>query len=210
MLDHISLWMCTFFVAFRFIWEHHLVMLLPILALELVRNRRAMIVLIWILLALPTVFVLIDVNLGGEYAEVQRYWTGATSLLYHSMKLVPLVWLYLLVVFRLLDKRVNVRAMLITTLALVLVGWMAYTVKPHSSKDFMALALKAQNENRPEEADANFQKSIEQDRKYIDAYFYYTEFLLESGRVAEAEEIRDMAREIAPDHPVFKAARERK
>jgi len=169
-----------------------------------------MIVLIWILLALPTVFVLIDVDLGGEYAEVQRYWTGATSLLYHSMKLVPLIWLYLLVVFRLLDKRMNVKAMLIITLALAVIAWTAYTFKPYSSRDYMALALTAENKNRLEEAETNFRKAIKHDRAYIDAYFYYTEFLLRAGRIAEAEEIRDTARRIAPDHPVFKAARERR
>jgi tetratricopeptide (TPR) repeat protein len=210
MLDHVSLWMCTFFVAFRFVWEHHLVMLLPILAVELMRNRRSMIILVWVLLAIPTIFVLIDVELGGQYAEVQRYWTGGESLLYHSMKFVPLVWLYLLVIFRLLDKRLNSKAMLLSTLTIVAFAWTAYSLGPETSRDYMALALKAERAERFEEADSFFRESIRHERKYIDAYFYYTEFLLRAGRVREAERIRDEVREIAPDHPVFEAARERR
>jgi tetratricopeptide (TPR) repeat protein len=209
-LDHISLWMCTFFVCFRFVWEHHLVMLLPVLALELARNRRSMVVLVWILLAAPTIFVLVDVDLGAGYAEVQRYWTARTSLFYHLTKLVPLFWLYLLIVLRLLDRKVNVRAVLATTLAVLAIGWAAFTLKPPSSKDYMALALTAELQSRPEAAEAYFKKSIEHGRKYIDGFFYYTEFLLRQGRVEEAARIRDMARRIAPDHPVFEAARRRK
>jgi tetratricopeptide (TPR) repeat protein len=209
-LDHVSLWICTFFIGFRFVWEHHLVMLLPVLALELVRNRKSVIVLVWILLALPTIFALIDIDLGTGYYEVQRYWTGRTSLFYHLSKLVPLIWLYLAVVLRLLDRKINVRAMVLATAAVLLVAWVGYTVAPHTSKDYMALALTAEKANRFDEADAYFKKSIDVDRKYIDSFFFYTEFLLDRGRMDEARRIRDMAREIAPNHPVFKAAGERK
>ncbi len=42
-IDLASLWMCTYFLAFKFIWEHHLVMLLPILAVEYLRTHRRLI-----------------------------------------------------------------------------------------------------------------------------------------------------------------------
>jgi len=82
-VDGLSLWMCTYFLAYIRVWEHHYVMIVPILVLLLYSTKSKFVLAMFVLLALPTPFFLF----GGT-------WSLAQSLLHHLFKLVPVALLY--------------------------------------------------------------------------------------------------------------------
>lgn len=190
-VDLASLWMCTYFLAFKFIWEHHLVMLLPILAVEYVRNHRRLIGVLWILLALPTVFVLLDVDLGPGYTEVQPYWTGATSALYHASKVVPLLALYYAVAARLLARRPRPAVIATTLASLCLMGGLLFTLHPAVSKDECSRAMRSLRASDVPQARRHLDASIAAARPWSTSFFLYSELLDRLGDREGAREMRE-------------------
>ena len=188
-IDLASLWMCTYFLAFKFIWEHHLVMLLPILAVEYLRNHRRLVTALWILLALPTAFILLDVDLGPGYTEVQPYWTGAASALYHASKVVPLVALYWAVAARLLAWRPRPAALAAALASLCLMGGLLFALHPATSKDECTRALRSLRARDIPSARLHLDASVAAVRTWPDSVFLYSELL---DRLGDREGARMM------------------
>lgn len=94
---HISLWMATYFLIYHHVWEHHYVMLLPVLVTLSMRLGSRWLWIIYLLLALPTPYALIDP--GGQVAVLDAMrWTPIRplwqDLLYHASKAIPALLLY--------------------------------------------------------------------------------------------------------------------
>jgi len=83
-VDGLSLWMCTYFLAYIRVWEHHYVMILPILVLLFFSTESKFVLAMFVLLALPTPFFLYSTG-----------WSLAQNLLHHLFKLVPIAMLYI-------------------------------------------------------------------------------------------------------------------
>lgn len=88
----VSLFACSYFLAFSGIWEHHFTFILPFLIVLWIRdeNRKPWF-LIFVLLALPTPFFLI---------ELFNLWNLPFTLLYKSWKTIPMVILFILLLIR--------------------------------------------------------------------------------------------------------------
>lgn len=93
-VDGLSLWMCTYFLAYIRVWEHHYVMILPILVLLFFSTKSRFVLIMYPILAIPTPFILFE---GG--------WSYAHKLIYHLFKLVPVAMLYIFVIKTILSRR---------------------------------------------------------------------------------------------------------
>lgn len=95
---HLCLWMTTYFLAYKDVWEHHYVFLLPVLIALYLRDSDMRLLCIYAALALPTPFVFFDIQ-PGVYGPIdpERTWNAATSVIYRSAKLVPTIalWIYI-------------------------------------------------------------------------------------------------------------------
>ncbi|MBN1935596.1 MAG: hypothetical protein JW934_13090 [Anaerolineae bacterium] len=94
---HISLWITTYFMLYHHVWEHHYVMLLPVLVALTMRFRSRWLWIIYLLLALPTPYALIDPSGQVAVLDAMR-WTPIRplwqDLLYHASKAIPALLLY--------------------------------------------------------------------------------------------------------------------
>jgi hypothetical protein len=102
---HLCLWMTTYFLIYHHVWEHHYVMLLPVLVILTMRSQSSLMMrreswLLWaiyLLLALPTPFYGIDPKGQVAVLDAMR-WTPIRplwqDLLYHASKAVPALFLY--------------------------------------------------------------------------------------------------------------------
>jgi hypothetical protein len=103
---HLCLWTVTYFLVYHHVWEHHYVMLLPVLvALAMRRATRPrgvgrespLLWVLYVLLALPTPFYLIDPRGQVTVLDAMR-WTPIRplwqDLAYHASKTVPALVLY--------------------------------------------------------------------------------------------------------------------
>lgn len=95
---HLGLWMTTYFLVYKDVWEHHYVFLLPVLIALYARSQSDQLLWLYAALALPTPFVFFDIQ-SGVYGPIdpERTWSLVTSLTYRSAKLVPtaLLWLWI-------------------------------------------------------------------------------------------------------------------
>lgn len=95
----LSLWICTFFLIYKDVWEHHYVFLLPIMVALYAQSYVPKLLWVFALIALPTPFILFDVE-PGVYGAIdpEREWGIGISLLYRSSKLLPLalLWFFLI------------------------------------------------------------------------------------------------------------------
>ncbi len=186
-IDLASLWMCTYFLAFKFIWEHHLVMLLPILAVEYLRNHRRLITALWILRAAHVVHPARR-RFGTGYTEVQPCWTGHERS-YHASKVVPLVALYWAVAARLLAWRPRPGALAAALAWLCLVGGLLFTLHPATSKDECTRALRSLRARDIPSARLHLDASVAAVRTWPDSVFLYSELL---DRLGDREGARMM------------------
>ena len=94
-LPLLALWMCTFFLVYKDVWEHHYVFLQPVLVALYAHSGSPKFLWIFALIALPTPFVLFDIE-PGVYGPLdpERTWGPVTSLAYRSTKLIPLGYLW--------------------------------------------------------------------------------------------------------------------
>ncbi len=198
-LDVVSLFLCAYFLTFKYIWEHHLVMLLPVLTVEYIRNRRSVIVFLWILLALPTVFFFVDLDLGVGYTELQPYLSDGNSMLYHSCKFLPLIILYAAVSLRQLGYALELKPALATSAAVVLAGAVVFFLKPPSGKDHCSRALRYARQQNAGSAVVQFEHCVRSSPKYLRGYFHYGQFLMKMGERERAEAVYREARSIALD-----------
>ena len=101
------LWLTSYFLVGPDVYEHHWVLLLPVFARAWLLRPSGVLAGLYVWLALPTVFVLVDLpGLPRQvYFEVENLWweTGhhARIFLYHAWKIVPTVGLFVWLVGRL-------------------------------------------------------------------------------------------------------------
>ena len=90
-LPLLALWMCTFFLLYKDVWEHHYVFLLPVLVGLYAHSGSPKFLWIFALIALPTPFIFFDIE-PGVYGPIdpERTWGPAISIAYRSTKLIPL------------------------------------------------------------------------------------------------------------------------
>ena len=93
--------MTAYFLLYHHVWEHHYVMLLPVMVVLAMRHESWWLCALYLLLALPTPFYLIDPH--GQVAIVDAMrWTPIRplwqDLLYHASKAVPALLLYAVLV----------------------------------------------------------------------------------------------------------------
>ena len=100
---HIGLWMSAFFLVYHHVWEHHYVMLLPVLVVLYVQNRFRWVWVIYVLIALPTPFFPIDPHGQVAVLDAMR-WTPIRplwqDLVYHASKALPALALYIALVWQ--------------------------------------------------------------------------------------------------------------
>ena len=94
-LSLLALWMCTFFLVYKDVWEHHYVFLQPVLVALYAHSGSPKFLWIFALIALPTPFVFFDLE-PGVYGPIdpERTWGPVASLAYRSTKLIPLAYLW--------------------------------------------------------------------------------------------------------------------
>ena len=83
----LSIWTLAFFLVFQDVWEYHYVMLLPVVTALGLASRSRFVLLMGLLLALPTPYIL--------FARADHSLAVAPSLLHHASKALPSYALYL-------------------------------------------------------------------------------------------------------------------
>lgn len=100
---HVSLWITTYFMVYHHVWEHHYVMLLPVMIALVWRFRSPWLWIVYLALALPTPYALIDPHGQAAVLDAMR-WTPIRplwqDLFYHATKAVPTLFLYLWLCWR--------------------------------------------------------------------------------------------------------------
>lgn len=86
-----ALWVLTFFLIYKDVWEYHYVMLLPVVWLLAVRGDWRWPVACGCLLALPTPFALYRGTWGGHTLET---WPLGLLICHFGAKLAPIIALY--------------------------------------------------------------------------------------------------------------------
>ncbi|MGC9360333.1 MAG: glycosyltransferase family 87 protein [Anaerolineae bacterium] len=91
-------WFTTYFVVYHHVWEHHYVMLLPVLVILYHRYRSPWLLLAYGLVALWTPYALIDpVGMAAYHAPMR--WTPldppVLDVLYHASKAAPALGLWI-------------------------------------------------------------------------------------------------------------------
>ena len=106
LLLNVTIWISVYLIVFKDVWEHHYLMLLPMLILLFARgkNGSTAALIVWVLLALPTAHMFIEwwiiiAEPSGIVREAtfdpQVYWPPGISILYHTTKAVPVVVFFL-------------------------------------------------------------------------------------------------------------------
>jgi hypothetical protein len=95
-IDLLCLWITAYFLIYTDIWEHHYMMLLPILVVQYARKHWAMILICYLFVAVPTSFAL-----TGGIPLI--YTPGAEGtgplwaiLLHHAIKPIPVLVFFLI------------------------------------------------------------------------------------------------------------------
>lgn len=102
-----GLWILTYFLIYKHVWEHHYVMALPALLLLYRENFSPKIFRpAFAVIALPSLFYFIDQPSGRIDPEL--VWTPAQSLLFHLPKVVAILILYLAVLRKLVSAKPSV------------------------------------------------------------------------------------------------------
>ena len=91
---YVGLWLCSFFFVQTFVWEHHYVILVPVLVLLYLRDPRPQLLLLYLWLALPTLFVWLDLPDLGRRTNPTPHWSRWQLAAYHTWKLLPVCALY--------------------------------------------------------------------------------------------------------------------
>ncbi|MFX0186778.1 MAG: glycosyltransferase family 87 protein [Candidatus Hodarchaeota archaeon] len=87
-LVSISLFVCSYFIIFSGVWEHHFTLILPFLILLWIRDEsRNKWFFIFLFLAIPTPFIIL---------ELSNLWYFPFSLLYRCFKFVPILIMFIL------------------------------------------------------------------------------------------------------------------
>ncbi|MBN2056881.1 DUF2029 domain-containing protein [bacterium] len=80
---HACLWLTTYFMTYAHVWEHHYVMLLPVLVILYLKGTRRLSLILFVLLTLPSPFFIYE-GTGSWFGE----------MLYLAAKVIPVVILF--------------------------------------------------------------------------------------------------------------------
>ncbi|MBN2055371.1 DUF2029 domain-containing protein [bacterium] len=78
-----GVWLSTYFLTYTHVWEHHYAMLLPLLVILYIRTGSPVILAIFVLIALPSPYLLIDPGAGPLH-----------KMLIRAPKTAATIWLY--------------------------------------------------------------------------------------------------------------------
>ena len=96
--DSLAMWICVYFLTYQYVWEHHYVMMLPVITAGMVdKNLRKWTGLLWIFCAMPTPYLFFNIS---SQAMPQLQWAFWKTILYHSTKIIPLLVFFLIILFR--------------------------------------------------------------------------------------------------------------
>ena len=111
---HFTLWVCLFFMIYKDVWEHHYVLLMPIFSLivstqiadtrELMSKRNFLFIGSFLLIALPSLFVL-QLALSPEGFQEPNTLHPVFVILYHSTKIMGVLLLYTWSVLQLMKEK---------------------------------------------------------------------------------------------------------
>lgn len=93
------LWVTSYFLVYHHVWEHHYVLLLPVLVTLYRREHSPVVVALWALLAVWTPYILVDPAALAAYHMPMR-WTPLepawVDVAYHASKALPAtgLWAY--------------------------------------------------------------------------------------------------------------------
>ncbi|MBN1401281.1 MAG: DUF2029 domain-containing protein, partial [Anaerolineae bacterium] len=96
----LCLWTSVYFLAYHDVWEHHYVLLLPVVAMLYRRTGSGLVLILYLCIALWTPYILIDPQGMAAYHAPMR-WTPLQprilDVLYHASKAVPalVLWAYI-------------------------------------------------------------------------------------------------------------------
>jgi hypothetical protein len=96
-VGQIALWCSAYFLLYHHVWEHHYVMLLPVLTALYRRGGSPWVLVVWALIAIWTPYRLVDpVGLAAYHAPMR--WTPLApplvDVLYHASKAAPTLALF--------------------------------------------------------------------------------------------------------------------
>jgi hypothetical protein len=93
----IALWTVVFLLVYHDVWEHHFVILLPILVILYHEKRATLLLILGGLVAIWTPYRLVDPQGLAAY-DMSMRWTPLQpawlNVLYHSSKALPVIWLW--------------------------------------------------------------------------------------------------------------------
>ena len=92
-LRALGLWICTYYLSYQYVWEHHYVMLLPLFTFLLLQSKKLRWVVIWFFCAIPTPYILWR---NPEIAMPETTWSIWQIVIYHGMKIIPVIIAYIL------------------------------------------------------------------------------------------------------------------
>lgn len=99
-IENLALWMSTYFLTYKHVWEHHYVMLLPVLVLLYLHKssistpHSILLLIVYLLLALPTPFYFFNRPGTESIYDPSMYWTRLEDFLYHLPKPLAVGVLY--------------------------------------------------------------------------------------------------------------------
>lgn len=94
LIDLLALWMAAYFLAYKHIWEHHYVMLIPVIVILAVRHKSPLLLIPGAIVAFPTVYQM----------AVYSQWAPEWELIYHSIKPLAAIGTYTYAAFACMKK----------------------------------------------------------------------------------------------------------
>ncbi|MBN1880006.1 DUF2029 domain-containing protein [bacterium] len=89
----LMIWVCIYFLTYKYVWEHHYIMILPVLSAGMVDKRlRYWTLALWLFCALPTPYFWFN---NPMLAMPQLEWNLTKRIFYHSTKIIPLLVFFL-------------------------------------------------------------------------------------------------------------------
>jgi hypothetical protein len=100
-----ALWICTYFLSAGEVWEHHFVLILPALIFLYLESAKKIYLLIFLLLAIPTPFILFDIDtIGPQHFDPEEFWPLSVSIVYHAVKISGIIVLFICVMRNMFKK----------------------------------------------------------------------------------------------------------
>jgi hypothetical protein len=91
-----SLWVCTYLLSAGEVWEHHFVLIIPALIFLYLESAKKIYLLIFLILAIPTPFILFDIDtIGPQHFDPEKYWPLSVSIVYHAVKISGVIVLFI-------------------------------------------------------------------------------------------------------------------